>query len=421
MSWPLEQIKTLVVSMARGAHPDYEEGTGFWVANQGTISGYRLEQSRMRECMPLAGQKGRFKAGDLLVASTGEGVLGKCALVTASGYCDSHVSIVRCRDKDDARFLYWWVVGHYATINSLCALGATKQTELQRETFLSMPIGIPGRPARRAIADFLDRECALIDQRVEALNGKKALLRDLKASVREEWTFGTTVPGVRAASSEPWHSNLPASWRVERLGNLFREACDFGFTDLPVLSVSIHSGISDKELDDDALERKVNRSEDRGVYKRVIPGDVVYNQMRAWQGGFGVAKVEGLVSPAYVVARPRRNVSPEFVEHLLRSPRAIEEMRRRSRGITDFRLRLYWDEFKEMVIPYPNVPEQRLIASEIDRRIAIVDMEIAVIDDLLAALSEQRKALVFETVTGRLAPAISTSASVPAPEMATPK
>jgi type I restriction enzyme, S subunit len=417
MTWPFEQIKTIVVSMARGAHPDYEEGTGFWIANQGSISGYRLAPSRMRECRPLVGPKGRFKAGDLLIASTGEGVLGKCALAPSDGYCDSHVSIVRCRDLDDARFLHWWVVGHYETINSLCALGATKQTELQREAFLSMPIPMPGRAQRKAIADFLDRECTLIDQRVVALERKKELLRDLKSSVREEWTFGAATSGFRATSSEPWHGELPASWRVERLGNLFREACDLGYSDLPVLSVSIHSGISDKELDDDVLERKVNRSEDRGVYKRVLPGDVVYNQMRAWQGGFGVAKVEGLVSPAYVVARPRKSVSPEFVEHLLRSPRAIEEMRRRSRGITDFRLRLYWDEFKEMVIPYPELPEQRCVASEIDRRLSIVDAEIAVIDQLVCALSEQRKALVSETVTGKLTPA---SISAPAAKMATP-
>jgi type I restriction enzyme S subunit len=118
-----------------------------------------------------------------------------------------------------------------------------------------------------------------------------------------------------------------------------------------------------------------------------------------------------------VVARPRKSVSPEFVEHLLRSPRAIEEMRRRSRGITDFRLRLYWDEFKEMVIPYPELPEQRCVASEIDRRLSNVDAEIAVIDQLVCALSEQRKALVSETVTGKLTPA---SISAPAAKMATP-
>jgi len=402
--WPLRPIKSLVFWMARGAHPEYAEKTGFFVVNQGAISSYALEAARMRECKPLSGHKGRFLKGDLLIASTGEGVLGKCALAPNGGYGDSHTSIVRCKTAADAEFLFWWVAGHYDTINSLFALGATKQTELQKAAFLSHPIRMPPPAMRERISKFLRDECAILDRRCEALAKKKELLRELKSSVREEWTFGGSARGQKRASPVEWHGVIPAAWGVERLGNLFVEASEFGHGHLPVLSVSIHSGISDKELGDEELDRKVNRSEDRSIYKRVLPGDVVYNQMRAWQGGFGVARVEGLVSPAYVVARPRKNVSPEFVEHMLRTPRAIEEMRRRSRGITDFRLRLYWDEFKDIVIPYPPRSDQVTIAAEVDARLEIVDGEIKVIDELIEALGKQRESLVFDAVNGKIGP-----------------
>ncbi len=405
--WPLTPIKSLVFWMARGAHPEYAENTGFFVVNQGAISSYTLVGSRMRECKPLSGHKGRFLKGDLLIASTGEGVLGKCALAPSGGYCDSHTSIMRCKSSADAEFLFWWVAGHYDTINSLFALGATKQTELQRAAFLSHTIQMPPPELRARISGFLRDECAILDRRCEALAKKKELLRELKSSVREEWTFGAATKGAKRASPVEWHGAIPSAWSVERLGNLFVEASERGHGHLPVLSVSIHSGISDKELGDDELERKVNRSEDRSIYKRVLPGDVVYNQMRAWQGGFGVARVEGLVSPAYVVARPRRNVSAEFVEHMLRTPRAIEEMRRRSRGITDFRLRLYWDEFKDIVIPYPCRPDQVSIAAEVDARLEIIDGKIRVIDDLIDALGRQRESLIFDAVNGRIGPGAS--------------
>src|SRR5205807_6033673 len=106
------------------------------------------------------------------------------------------------------------------------------------------------------------------------------------------------------------------------------------------------------------LERKVTRSDDRSKYKRVRPGDLVYNMMRAWQGGFGTVTVHGMVSPAYVVARPKSAFSTEFIEYLLRTPNAIEEMRRHSQGVTDFRLRLYWDEFKALAVAIPSPLEQ---------------------------------------------------------------
>ena len=41
---------------------------------------------------------------------------------------------------------------------------------------------------------------------------------------------------------------------------------------------------------------------DREIYKRARVGDIAYNMMRMWQGATGVAPLDGLISPAYVVA-----------------------------------------------------------------------------------------------------------------------
>src|SRR5437868_2568802 len=106
-------------------------------------------------------------------------------------------------------------------------------------------------------------------------------------------------------SGVEWLGEVPEHWDVMRMAHLFTEVAEPGTDELPILSVSIHDGVSDDELTPDELDRKVTRSEDRSKYKRVTPGDLVYNMMRAWQGGFGAVRVIGMVSPAYVVARPR--------------------------------------------------------------------------------------------------------------------
>jgi type I restriction enzyme S subunit len=133
-------------------------------------------------------------------------------------------------------------------------------------------------------------------------------------------------------SGVEWLGEVPEHWDVRRLGAIFRQADEEGEDDLAILSVSIHDGVSDKELDEKEMDRKVTRSDDRSKYKRVQPGDLVYNMMRAWQGGFGSVTIAGMVSPAYVVARPISDFSTSFVEQLLRTPQAIEQMRRHSRG-----------------------------------------------------------------------------------------
>lgn len=267
----------------------------------------------------------------------------------------------------------------------------------------SAQIPLPPAYQQRRIADWLDFQTSRIDKRIGLLDKKRDLLGALKKSVTEESTFrGINPSAPQHESGVAWIGVAPSHWQTVRLGSLFQEAADEGREGLPMLTVSIHSGISDKELADDEMDRKVSRSEDKTVYKRVKPGDLVYNQMRAWQGAFGAAQIEGLVSPAYVVARPRRGIAPKFVEYLLRAPAAMEEIRRRSRGITDFRLRLYWDEFKNIRIALPPLDEQQAIADFLDRKLAQIDKQIALIDRLAALFKEQRKALIHEAVTGKI-------------------
>ena len=188
-----------------------------------------------------------------------------------------------------------------------------------------------------------------------------------------------------------------------RIANLYDERNERGTDDLPILTVSINTGISDHEIPDEEKDRVVVRSEDRTLYKRVCPGDLAYNMMRAWQGAFGAARVDGMVSPAYVVAKPKMPgiLDSRYVEALLRTPSAIEEMHRYSRGITDFRLRLYWPEFKNICVCVPSLKEQIEIADYVDSKTAEIDAIIHKKQLLIGELETYKKSLIFEYVTGK--------------------
>jgi len=223
-----------------------------------------------------------------------------------------------------------------------------------------------------------------------------------QAVISHAVTKGLNPAAPMKDSGVEWLGEVPAGWEVVRLANLFQEVDERGNADLPVLCVSIHNGISDRELDEEEMDRKVSRSEDRSIYKQVKSGDLVYNMMRAWQGGFGAATVEGMVSPAYVVARPRQKISTAFVELLLRTPQAIEQMRRHSKGVTDFRLRLYWDEFKNITIALPPGNEAEEICKGIEKLTCEFDSLIAEAQRAIALLKERRTALISAAVTGKI-------------------
>ena len=128
------------------------------------------------------------------------------------------------------------------------------------------------------------------------------------------------------------------------------------------MSVSIHTGVSNGELDSDSIGKIVRRSEDKSTYKHVFSGDLVFNMMRAWQGAIGVTRIEGMVSPAYISAIPSDEVYPPFMNYLLCRNDVINQINNLSYGVTDFRKRLYWDSFVRVSCQLPQKDEQRLIA-----------------------------------------------------------
>lgn len=415
--WAVKRVKHVTRSIEQGWSPQCD---GFPVASAdewgvlkvGCVNGGRFNPEENKalpaELTPLP-ELG-IAAGDVLIsrANTRE-LVGGAVCVSAD-----HPNLLLC-DKlyrlrlNDAACMPQWLAVYLRSDAArgqieLAASGASQSmVNIGQGTILDLPMPLPMRDEQSQILAFLDRETGKIDALVAEQERLIALLKQKRqAVISQAVTKGLDASVPMKDSGVAWLGQVPAHWEVLRLGALFREAIEEGEHDLPVLSVSIHDGVSDRELSDSEMDRKVTRSEDRTKYKKVAVGDLVYNMMRAWQGGFGTVAVAGMVSPAYVVARPRGDLRTAFVEFVLRTPQAIEEMRRYSKGVTDFRLRLYWDEFKQIVLAVPPLTEQASILAAIDDQAARFDTLTTEAHSAIALLRERRAALISAAVTGKI-------------------
>ena len=158
----------------------------------------------------------------------------------------------------------------------------------------------------------------------------------------------------------------PADWKRYTFGDIYTERKEPGSKELPLLMVSIHSGVSDGEVDETELPKKIKRIEDKSQYKKAMSGDLVFNMMRAWQGSIGTVRTTGMVSPAYIVAEPNDKVYPLFMDYYTRTPQMINQIDRQSYGVTDFRKRLYWDSFTPIGCILPTIAEQQKISTSSD-------------------------------------------------------
>jgi type I restriction enzyme S subunit len=297
---------------------------------------------------------------------------------------------------------YLFLSSTYRSYFSLVGRGFTR-INLKQE-FINDAISlIPPRPEQTAIAQFLDRKTALIDQAIDIKQKQIELLKERRQILIHQAVTRGLNPEVKMKDSGvEWIGEVPEHWEVVRNRELFQERKEPGNENLPLLAVSIHTAVSSEELSEEENIRGRIRIEDKSLYKLVEIGDVVFNMMRAWQGAIGAVSTKGMVSPAYVVARPKKTFDSNFFEYQYRTETFIKQMDRSSKGITDFRKRLYWNEFKQLVTILPPPNEQQEISRFISTLNAKTDKAFFCKQQEIAKLQEYKATLINSAVTGKI-------------------
>jgi type I restriction enzyme, S subunit len=201
-------------------------------------------------------------------------------------------------------------------------------------------------------------------------------------------------------SGPPWLGRIPDGWEIRRNGRNFAQRNEAGSADLPILEVSIRTGVRVRDLASSARKQVMA---DREKYKRAHAGDIAYNMMRMWQGAVGVVPEDGLISPAYVVARPYPGVCAEYFAYLFRTPDYMQVVENASRGIVSDRNRLYWDSFKQIASPFPPPDEQRAIVRFLDHADRRIRRYVRAKQRLIKLLEEQKRAILHDALTRDLA------------------
>ena len=121
------------------------------------------------------------------------------------------------------------------------------QPGLSVETLGSMRTVVPPPSEQRAIGTFIRVETTAIDALIAEQERLIELLKEkLQATITRAVTKGLDPDAPMKPSGVEWLGDVPAHWEVRRLASLFQEVSEEGREDLPILSVSIHSGVSDR-------------------------------------------------------------------------------------------------------------------------------------------------------------------------------
>ncbi|MBC1710186.1 restriction endonuclease subunit S [Listeria welshimeri] len=217
--------------------------------------------------------------------------------------------------------------------------GITKSDLLEKK--INKP---SSREEQEKIGSFfkqLDNAIALHQRKLEALKlMKKGFLQQMFPKSEEG------IPKVRFA-------DFDGKWEQRKLGDVFNERSERS-ADGELISVTINSGV----IKASKLEKKDNSSFDKSNYKVVKKGDIAYNSMRMWQGASGYSSYNGILSPAYTVIYPRKNINAMFIAYIFKKNDMIQTFQRNSQGLTSDTWNLKFPSLSKIKIKIPTNEEQ---------------------------------------------------------------
>ena len=199
-----------------------------------------------------------------------------------------------------------------------------------------------------------------------------------------------------------WLGEVPEHWQILRTKNIFRLITNFAPKNNNEELLSVYSDIGVKPRKE--LEERGNKASTTDGYWIVKKGDFIVNKLLAWMGGIGLSEYDGVTSPAYDILRAYKPVNNKFYHYLFRNPICLNKLKQHSKGIMEMRLRLYFDEFGKIQLPYPPVEEQHKIVNFLDQKTEEIDRAIAHKKRLIELLEEQKNILINQAVTKGLNP-----------------
>ena len=259
---------------------------------------------------------------------------------------------------------------------------------------------VPPLSEQQKIADYLDSECAKIDDVITKTKTTIEEYKKLKQSViTEAVTKGIRPNREMKGSGIEWIGEIPKEWDVKVAFQLFSQVKNKneGLIEKNLLSLS-YGKIKRKSIDTigGLLPENFdgyNIIEKDDIVLRLTDLQNDHTSLRV-----GLSNERGIVTSAYLTLRNYSNNMPLYLYYYLHSYDIYKGFYGMGAGV---RQGLNWDGVKLLKIVLPPVEEQIEITDYLEKQVNIFDTLIAKKEQIAAELESYKKSLIYEYVTGK--------------------
>ena len=325
----------------------------------------------------------------------------RVAICPAPGIITSAYIAMSPKNSIDSMY-YLWLFKTMDNKKMLHGMGSGIRLTLSFADIKNQLIPIPPLPEQKAIAEYLDKKTAQINELVSAKQKQIELLKEYKQSVIANAVTGKMNKNRRMKDSGiSWIGKIPENWDVHYLFQKVREHF-----------------ISNKEIHHQNLlslsygriiQKDINKTdgllpESFDTYQIVENGNVVLrltdlqNDHKSLRVGY--VTQEGIVTSAYECLEVfDKSLYSKFFYYQLHSFDVKKMFYGMGGGL---RQNISYNELRKIRIACPPLSEQKEIVAYIEKKVSSIDSQIESIENQIANLNEYKQSLISDVVTGKV-------------------
>lgn len=347
------------------------------------------------------------KKGDFAINSRSDR-RGSCGISPSDGSVSLINTVLSPRINMNPRF-YNWLFHTESFADEFYKWGHGIVDDLWSTRWQEMKnisIVVPTLVEQQAIADFLDKKCAEIDELITLQVKIIEELKSYKQSVITEAVTKGLNPDVPMRDSGiEWIGDIPKGWELLRMKNICyqnpyslseKEDMSYEFDYVDIGSVSFEKGVFKTEH----YQFKDAPSRAR---RKANKGDLILSTVRTYLRAIDIVDTEQkasyIYSTGFAILTPTDKCNYRFLSYISKSEAFLIQVALLSRGINYPSINT--TDLLTISVVIPPLDEQSSIANYLDKKCAEIDSLITLKQSKIEQLKEYKKSIIYEYVTGK--------------------
>ena len=197
-----------------------------------------------------------------------------------------------------------------------------------------------------------------------------------------------------------WIGKIPEDWEVKKVKHSFVRKNEKAMQENPIVLSLARTGVRERDISNNEGQL----AESYYNYNPVDVDDLLINPMDLYSGAnCSISKVKGVISPAYINLRAKKNVSPVFYDYYFKVQYWMMAFFAHGNGVSfENRWTLNNETLQNYPIIAPSFETQQRIASYLDKKCNKIEETIQNQQQVIEKLKAYKQSLITEAVTGKV-------------------